>query len=171
MNKKLVLGISIGISVTSILIGSIIFGVECNKYSGYKVVYKNVTYSNNDRKNMEISDYSYSHSDSIFSYSRNPTSFINLNSLIAENNKYNNFLFNLSFDLENVSKVSGKLYVQDLESKNLISSSSGHVSVSNVFYDSNKYGNLSVFVDSFYKEDRSDIAFKVSNIKVIIWGK
>ena len=45
MNKKLILGISIGVSITSILVGSIIFAVESNKYKGYKVVYNNVAYS------------------------------------------------------------------------------------------------------------------------------
>ena len=68
MNKKLILGISIGVSITSILVGSIIFAVESNKYKGYKVVYNNVAYSATQRKNMDIDEYSYKIDDCSFKY-------------------------------------------------------------------------------------------------------
>ena len=111
MNKKLILGISIGVSITSILVGSIIFAVESNKYKGYKVVYNNVAYSATQRKNMDIDEYSYSFDDCSFKYEGDYVPFLNVNNVINENNNFKDFMFNVSFDLKNNSGVDGQIYL------------------------------------------------------------
>ena len=105
MNKKLILGISVGVSITSILVGSIIFAVESNKYKGYKVVYNNVAYSATQRKNMDIDEYSYKIDDCSFKYENDYVPFLNINTVINENNNFKDFMFNVSFDLKNNSGV------------------------------------------------------------------
>ena len=171
MNKKLILGISIGVSITSILVGSTIFAVESNKYKGYKVVYNNVAYSATQRKNMDIDEYSYSFDDCSFKYEDDYVPFLNVNTVINENNNFKDFMFNVSFDLKNNSGVEGKLYISDLKNNRLASSKGGMVSLSNVKYDFNKNSILNVSVDSLYIDDRQTISFSMTNIRLMIWGR
>lgn len=172
MNKKLVIGLSVGVSVTSLLSGIILFSIEVNNYKGYQVVHNNVSYSRSERASLDINDYTYTYSSKDLVSSDIKNGSLDIGTYVSENTNFNDLMFTLSFNLENVGKTKGYLSFYDTNDENkLYTFYEGENRIANVKYDKDVNRILQMRAHSFDIESVGETSLKISDIRLIVWGR